>query len=70
MGFEPTAFCLGSRHSTTELHPLADHSSVLRAVVVRNTSRGAGWGASLAGLVEGATGQWFRGARPTRDYVR
>ena len=23
MGFEPTTFCLGSRHSTPELHPLA-----------------------------------------------
>ena len=22
MGFEPTTFCLGSRHSTPELHPL------------------------------------------------
>ena len=21
MGFEPTTFCLGSKHSTTELHP-------------------------------------------------
>ena len=24
MGFEPTTFCLGSRHSTPELHPLGD----------------------------------------------
>ena len=23
MGFEPTTFCLGSKHSTTELRPLA-----------------------------------------------
>ena len=22
MGFEPTTFCLGSKHSTPELHPL------------------------------------------------
>ena len=26
MGFEPTTFCLGSKHSTTELHP---HTSIL-----------------------------------------
>ncbi len=30
MGFEPTTFCLGSRHSTTELHPPAKHPSVAR----------------------------------------
>ena len=25
MGIEPTTFCLGSRHSTTELRPLAGY---------------------------------------------
>src|SRR5947209_3854929 len=36
MGFEPTAFCLGSRHSTTELHPLADHHSLLLTLTFSN----------------------------------
>ena len=29
MGFEPTTFCLGSRHSTPELHPLVYSLSII-----------------------------------------
>ena len=28
MGFEPTTLCLGSRYSTTELHPHVPHCRV------------------------------------------
>ena len=31
MGFEPTTFCLGSRHSTPELHPPGNQVHLIRA---------------------------------------
>lgn len=34
MGLEPTTFCLGSRHSTAELHPHADEIIVARSGVM------------------------------------
>ena len=30
MGFEPTTFCLGSKHSTTELRPLVNIPIIAR----------------------------------------
>src|SRR5205807_1543698 len=50
MGFEPTTFCLGSRHSTTELHPPVDCHSLAAASLRRK--------ASMRRVSEHATGKW------------
>jgi methylated-DNA-[protein]-cysteine S-methyltransferase len=48
MGLEPTTFCLGSRHSTAELHPHADEIIVARGGVMR-ASRGSEKGTMAIG---------------------
>ena len=40
MGFEPTTFCLGSRHSTPELHPLARSSRSPSKILATDTAVG------------------------------
>ena len=34
MGFEPTTFCLGSKHSTTELRPLENGTGMRRTRMI------------------------------------
>ena len=38
MGFEPTTACLGSKNSTTELHPLCPYLVIVRNFVIQHNA--------------------------------
>ncbi len=40
-GFEPSTSCLGSKHSTTELHPLRDVAACMYYITVNSNSNAA-----------------------------